>query len=130
MPDQKLIDAMGRYNEELIKAGALVSAEGLKASSHGARIHYSAGQRRVEQGPFPDPTTLVAGFWIIKVHSKEEAIHWAKRIPFEADLHGSGMPGGGNCEVELRPIYELEDFPPSPAIESERAFRDRNTSQA
>src|SRR2546423_4688893 len=80
-PSKELIDAMGRYNEELTKAGALLAAEGLRASSHGARVRFSARGTTVIDGPFTETKELIAGFWILDVKSKEEAVEWARRVP-------------------------------------------------
>jgi hypothetical protein len=98
LPDEQILAAMGKYNEELAKSGALLAGEGLQASSKGARITYSGRDRSVTDGPFTETKELIAGFWIIKVHSKEEAIEWAKRVPFQEG------------EVELRQIFEEDDF--------------------
>lgn len=103
MPDEKLIAAMTRYNEELTKAGVLLDLTGLQPSSKGARIKFSGGKRTVVNGPFADAKDLIAGYWLIKVKSKDEAIEWAKRAPAP---HGEGKEG----EIELRQLFELEDF--------------------
>ena len=108
LPGEKILADMAKYNEELVKAGVLLDGSGLKPSSKGARIKYSGSKRTVVDGPFAEAKELVAGFWIIQVKSKEEAIEWAKRVPFD------------DGEVELRPFYELEDFTPGPAIEHHR----------
>ena len=108
MPSEKTLADMAKYNEELVKAGVMLDGTGLKPSSQGARIKYSGAKRTVIDGPFSETKELVAGFWIIQVKSKEEAIEWAKRVPFE------------DGEVELRPFFELEDFAPGPAIEHHR----------
>ena len=105
MPEEKILADMAKYNEELVKAGVMLDASGLKPSSKGARIKYSGSKRTVVDGPFAESKELVAGYWIIQVKSKEEAVEWAKRVPFE------------DGEVELRPFFELEDFAPGPAIE-------------
>jgi hypothetical protein len=109
MPTEKMLADMAKYNEELVKAGVLLDLSGLKPSSQGARIKYSGNKRTVVDGPFTESKELVAGFWIIQVKSKEEAIEWAKRVPFQ-----------DGEEVELRPFFELEDFAPGPAIEHHR----------
>ena len=98
MPDEKLLAEMGRFNEELVKAGVLFGAEGLHASSKGARVKFSGTQRSVTDGPFTETKELVAGFWMIQVKSKAEAIDWVKRVPFDAG------------EVEIRQLVEAEDF--------------------
>ena len=103
MPSEKLMTAMGKFNDELIEAGVMVSGEGLQPSSRGARVHFSKdGGVRVEDGPFPETRQLVAGFWIWQVKSKEEALDWVKRVP---------MPMmSGEAEIEIRQIFEMEDF--------------------
>jgi len=113
MPGEELLAAMGKYNEELMKAGVLVDLSGLQPSSKGARIRFSADKRTVIDGPFAETKELIAGFWIIKVDSKEEAIEWAKRIP-------NPHPGEEESEIEIRPFYEIGDFAPSKAIEQHR----------
>jgi hypothetical protein len=98
LPSRELVAEMGKYNEELVKAGVLLTADGLQASSKGARIKFSKGQRTVTDGPFTEAKELIAGFWLIQVTSKEEAIEWASRVPFE------------DGEVEIRQVFEAEDF--------------------
>jgi hypothetical protein len=121
MPDEKILAAMGNYNQELIKAGVLIDLGGLAASSQGARVRFGGGGKRtVIEGPFTEAKELIAGYWTIQVKSKEEAIEWAKRIPFEPDPKTGVEP-----EVELRRFHELEDFAPSPAIETHRAVGDQ-----
>ena len=105
MPEEKVLADMAKYNEELVKAGVMLDGAGLKPSSTGSRISYSGSKRTVTDGPFAETKELVAGFWVIQVKSKEEAIEWAKRVPFE------------DGEVELRPFFELEDFAPGPAVD-------------
>lgn len=118
MPGEELLAAMGKYNEELMKAGALVELAGLQPSSKGARVKYSNGQRTIVDGPFAETKELIAGFWIIRAKSMEEAMEWAKRIPAP---HGEGAEG----EIEIRPFYELEDFAPSAAIERAKELSQR-----
>lgn len=103
MPDEKLLTDMGNFNDELIKAGVMVSGEGLHPSSRGARVHFGKdGKVRVVDGPFAETKELLAGFWIWQVKSKEEAIDWVKRVP---------MPMlGGEAEIEIRQIFDMEDF--------------------
>jgi len=108
LPDEKLLSAMGNFNEELVKAGVMLAGEGLQPSSKGARVKFSGTKRTVIDGPFTEAKELIAGFWLWQVKSKEEAIEWAKRIPAEVCEVG---------EVELRPFYELEDFAPGAAID-------------
>ena len=102
LPDEKILTAMGKYNEELMKAGVLLAGEGLHASSKGARVKFSGKDRIVTDGPFPETKELIAGFWLWKVNSKEEAIEWLKRAPFD-----------GGTEVEIRQVFEPEDFGPA-----------------
>jgi len=99
MPTEAMLTAMGKYNEELVKAGVMLAGEGLQASSKGARVRFSGKQRTVIDGPFSETKELIAGFWLWQVRSKEEAIEWLKRAPFDEGE-----------EVELRQIFEMEDF--------------------
>jgi hypothetical protein len=101
MPSEELLTAMGKYNEELVKAGVMLAGEGLHPSSKGARVKSSGGKITVTDGPFTETKELIAGFWIWQVKSMDEAIEWAKRIP---DPHGEGG------EVEIRQVFEAEDF--------------------
>ena len=101
LPSEELLNAMGRYNEELVKAGVLLAAEGLQASSKGARVKFSGTKRTVTDGPFTETKELIAGFWILQVKSKEEAIEWVKRCP---------NPLEGEAEIEIRQVFEAEDF--------------------
>jgi hypothetical protein len=98
LPDTKLLTAMGKFNEELVKAGVMLAGEGLQPSSKGARVKFSGGKKTVIDGPFTEAKELVAGFWLWQVKSKAEAIEWLKRAPFE------------ETEVEIRQIFEAEDF--------------------
>ena len=113
MPDDKLISAMMTYNEELMKAGVLLDGSGLQPSAKGARITFLGERRTVIEGPFPAAKDLIAGYWLIQVKSKEEAIEWAKRCP---NPHGEGK----EAEIEIRQLFELEDFGPSDAIDRAR----------
>ncbi len=101
MPDEKIFREMGMFNEELVKAGVLLAAEGLQPSSKGARVRFSGNKRTVIDGPFTETKELVAGFWIFQVKSKEEAIEWVKRCP---------NPFEGESEIEIRQIFEADDF--------------------
>jgi hypothetical protein len=101
LPTQEELAEMGRFNEELVKAGVMLAGEGLQASSKGARVVFSGGQRKVVDGPFAETKELVAGFWLIQVKSKEEAIAWVKRVPFRDGI------------VEIRQVFEAEDFGPA-----------------
>jgi hypothetical protein len=113
MPSEELIAAMGKYNEELQKAGALLDLAGLHPSSKGARIKFQGWKRTVTDGPFAETKELIAGYWIIQAKSLDEAIEWAKRAP---DPHGEGQEG----EIEIRQLFELDDFQPSAAIDRAR----------
>lgn len=101
MPNEKLLAEMGNYNEELVKAGVMLAGEGLHPSSTGARVQFSGSQRTVIEGPFPNPRELIAGFWLIQVKSKEEAIEWVRRCP---------NPMDSDSEIEIRQVFEAEDF--------------------
>ena len=101
LPGQELLTEMCRYNEELVKAGVLLAGEGLHPSSKGARVKFSGSKRTVVDGPFSETKELVAGFWLIQVKSKEEAIEWVKRCP---------NPTGAESEIEIRQVFEAEDF--------------------
>jgi len=111
MPE--IFEQMGKYNEELVKAGIMLAADGLKPSKLGKRIHFDGTKRSVTDGPFTETKELVAGFWLWQVRSMEEAVEWAKRCP-------NPMPGPS--DLEIRPLYEAEDFPPQIA-EKENALR-------
>lgn len=99
LPDPKVFEAMGKYNEELVKAGVMLAGEGLAPSGKGKRVRFEGNERTVIDGPFAETKELVAGFWIWKVKSMEDAVEWLKRAPF-----------GGGVEIEIRPIMEFEDF--------------------
>lgn len=101
MPDPALFEAMDRFNHQLADAGVLLAGEGLKPSSAGVRVHYEGAQRHVVDGPFAETKELIAGFWLWQVRSMEEAVEWARRCP---------NPHHGPCVVELRPLYEADDF--------------------
>ena len=101
MPDPKLLADMGRFNEELVKAGVILAGEGLKASSFGARVKFSGSSRSVVDGPFAETKELIAGFWLWQVRSMDEAIEWVRRCP---------NPHPGESEIEIRPVFEMEDF--------------------
>ena len=115
MPSEEMLGAMAKFNEELVKAGVMLDGAGLKPTSQGARIRFSGGKRTVIDGPFTEAKELIAGYWVIQVKSKEEAIEWAKRIPFEPDPKTGEEP-----EIELRRLFELDDFAPSPALDHHR----------
>jgi hypothetical protein len=101
LPDEAILTEMGNYNEELVKAGVMLAAEGLHPSSKGVRIRYSGAQRTVIDGPFAETKELIAGFWLIQVKSRDEAIEWVKRAPFQ------------DGEVEIRQVFETEEFGPA-----------------
>ncbi len=103
LPSRELMEAMGEFNEQMAEAGVLLAADGLHPSSKGARVHFSGGKRTVTDGPFPETKELIAGFWIIKVDSLQEAIDWTLRVP---------DPTGAEAEIEIRQIGEISDFPP------------------
>jgi hypothetical protein len=99
MPDETMLAEMGKFNEELVKAGVMQAGEGLHPSSKGARVRFSGAKRTVIDGPFAETKELIAGFWLWKVKSMDEAIAWLKRAPFD-----------GGTEIEIRPVFEAEDF--------------------
>jgi hypothetical protein len=101
MPDEKLLTDMGKFNEELVKAGVMLAGEGLHPSSRGKRVEFSGSKRTVVDGPFSETKELVAGFWIWQVSSMEEAVEWVKRCP---------NPHPGESTIEIRPVFEAEDF--------------------
>jgi hypothetical protein len=104
LPDEQLLTEMTKYNEALVKAGVLLAGEGLHPSSKGARVKFSGTKRTVIDGPFSEAKELIAGFWLIQVKSKEEAIEWVKRCP---------NPLGGEAEIEIRQVFEASDFGPA-----------------
>lgn len=120
MPSIELLEAMTNYNEELVRSGILLAGEGLQPSSKGARVSLSGGKPTVTDGPFTETKELVAGFWLIDVKSKEEAVEWAKRCP--------GPMEGGNGEIEIRQVFEAEDFPAGEWTEREAALREQITN--
>jgi len=101
LPSEEMLAAMGAYNEELVKAGVLLAAEGLQPSSRGARVRFSGSKRSVIDGPFAETKELIAGFWLIQVKSREEAIEWVKRCP---------NPMEGESEIEIRQVFDQDDF--------------------
>jgi hypothetical protein len=109
MPSTELLEAMGKYNEELVKAGVLLAAEGLQPSSKGARVRFSGANRTVIDGPFTETKELIAGFWLWQCRSRDEAIEWVKRCP---------NPTGQDGEIEIRQVFEADDFGPelTPAL--------------
>lgn len=125
MPTAELLVAMGKYNEQLIQAGILLAGDGLAPSSMGSRVTLTGEKRTVIDGPFSETKELVAGYWIIQAKSKEEAIEWAKRVPNPA--------GDGECQIEVRRMWDAEDFAPAvtnsaegqAVLEAEKEFRKR-----
>jgi len=109
MPTEELIAAMQKYNEELVRAGVMIAADGLQPSSKGAKVKFSGGKPTIIDGPFSETKELVAGYSILQVNSKEEAIEWVKKWP--------KLDGHGEVEIEIRQLFEMEDFGPSPAID-------------
>lgn len=122
MPSQEMLEAMGKYNEELIQAGIMLAGEGLHPSAKGKRVRFSGAERTVIDGPFTETKELVAGFWIWQVKSIEEAVEWLKRCP-------NPMPG--ESEIEIRPIFELEDFGPelTPELREQEARQREQAKQ-
>jgi hypothetical protein len=112
MPTEEQLAEMARYNEELVKAGVMLAGDGLQPSSKGFKIRYAGTKRSVIDGPFTEAKELIAGYWIIQAKSKEEAVEWAKRVPFREG------------ELEVRQVFELEDFAPSKALEHHAQLRD------
>jgi len=119
LPDQKILAEMGKFNEELVKAGVMLAAEGLQASSKGARVKFDGAKRTVIDGPFTEAKELIAGFWLWQVRSKEEAIEWLKRAPFQ----------DGEI-VEIRQVFEAEDFAASDPTGELREQEERQRRQA
>ena len=120
MPSEELLGAMAKFNEEMVKAGIMLDGAGLQPSSKGARIRFSGGKRSVVDGPFAETKELIAGYWIIQVKSKEEAIAWMMRCP---------NPHAEDGEIEIRQFFEIEDFGDSPAVEHHKAVGERMAKQ-
>jgi hypothetical protein len=114
MPEDSMLAAMGKYNEELIQAGVMLDGAGLQASSKGWRVQYSGGQRSIVDGPFAETKELIAGYWIIRTKTREEALEWSKRIP---------NPHNEDCHVEVRQFFELEDFAQTPGLEKHKELQ-------
>ena len=120
LPSREDLEIMGKYNEELVKAGVLLDAAGLQPSSKGAKVTFPGGKAQVTDGPFVETKELIAGYWMIDVKSREEAIEWAKRVPFDR------IPNNGRvAEIELRQMFELEDLQdvPDSVVALERDFK-------
>jgi len=122
MPEEKMLADMTTYNEQLVKAGVMLEGTGLQPSSKGARVKFSGGKVTVVDGPFPETKELIAGYWIIQVKSKAEAIEWAKRVPAP---HGEGQ----DAEIELRQVFELDDFGESEAVDRARKLDEQLRSR-
>ena len=117
MPTEEELAAMGAFNEQLVQAGIMLAGDGLHPSSRGARVHFSGDKRTVVDGPFTEAKELIAGFWIIDVKSLEEAIEWVKRVP---------NPTGEESQIEIRQVFEAEDFDMSPELlEQNRRLREQ-----
>jgi hypothetical protein len=116
MPSEEMLEAMGKFNEEMVKAGVMLDGNGLQPSSKGARVRFSGDKRTVIDGPFAETKELVAGYWILQVKSKAEAIEWIKRCP---------NPHPEDCEIEIRQLFELEDFGDSEAVDRHRRLGEK-----
>jgi hypothetical protein len=114
MPSEKMLSDMAKFNEEMVKAGVMLDGNGLQPSSKGARVRFSGAKRTVIDGPFAETKELVAGYWILECKSKEEAVEWIKRCP---------NPHEEECEVEIRQLFELEDFGESEAVAHHRRLK-------
>ena len=126
LPTRKDLEVMGKYNEELVKAGVLLDGAGLQPSSKGAKVTFQNGKPQVTDGPFTETKELIAGYWMIQVNSKEEAIEWAKRVPFDR------LPSNGRTpEIELRQMFEITDFAdvPRAVAEMEESFQAGRAAQ-
>lgn len=119
MPSEKLVAAMAKYNQELAQAGVLIDMNGLQPSAKGARVKFSHGKRSVTDGPFAETKELIGGYWLINVKSKEAAIEWAKRVPFEPHYDRP------QAEIEIRQVFDLDDFAPGKAIEDHRKLEEK-----
>jgi hypothetical protein len=117
MPSEQMLATMGKFNEELVNAGVMVDGSGLQPSSKGFRVKFVGGKRTIVDGPFAEAKELVAGYWVINVKSREEALEWAKKVPAPQEK--------GQGEIEVRQFFELEDFAPSPAIDQHREIAKR-----
>ena len=111
LPDEKILGEMANFNEKMVKAGVMLAGDGLQASSKGARVKFDGSKRTVVDGPFAETKELIAGYWMVQVKSREEAIEWVKRAPFQEG------------EVEVRQVFELEDFGESPAVEHHKKLQ-------
>jgi hypothetical protein len=116
MPEESMLAEMARYNEELVKAGVMLDGAGLQPSAKGWRVQYTGNRRSIVDGPFPETRELIAGYWLIKTRTREEAVEWSRKIP---------NPSGSDCHVEVRQLFELEDFEQTPALEKHREIEGR-----
>ena len=116
MPSEEMLGAMAKFNEEMVKAGIMLDGAGLHSSAKGARIRFEGNKRRVIDGPFAETKELIAGYTLIQVRSREEAMEWARRFP-------APMGEGVDAEIEVRPLYEMDDFKPGPAVERLRELQ-------
>jgi hypothetical protein len=121
MPEDALLAQMGKYNEELVKAGVMLDGAGLQPSSKGWRVQYGAKKPTVVDGPFAETKELIAGYWIIQTRTREEALEWSQRIP--------NPHPGADCHVEVRQLFELDDFEQTPGIDKHRDVQARLQSQ-
>jgi len=120
MPSEEMLSKMAKFNEEMVKAGIMLDAAGLQSSAKGARIRFTGDKRSVIDGPFAETKELIAGYWIIQVKNKAEAIEWMKRCP---------KPHEGDCEIEIRQFFEMEDFGESPAVDHHKAVGEQMAAQ-
>jgi hypothetical protein len=123
LPSEESFAAMTQFNEELMKAGALIELAGLHPSSKGVRMQLSNGKRIITDGPFVETKELIAGFWLIRANSMAEAVEWAKRVPAP---HGECA----ECQIEIRQVFELEDFGPNPAVDRAKMLRSKRLGEA
>lgn len=117
MPSNDELAEMAKYNEELVKAGVMLAGDGLHPTARGFKVHYDGSKRRVVDGPFTEAKEVIAGYWIIQVKSKEEAVEWAKRVPFREG------------HVELRQLFEIEEFEPGEGVEAHKRLREELSKQ-
>ena len=120
LPPHEVLDAMTTYNEELAKAGMILDLNGLKPSSAGARVRFEGGKATVIDGPFTEAKEMIAGYWLLQARSKDEVIEWIKRAPFK-----QFSEQGGEIEIQIREVHELDDFGEGPAVDRARALEDK-----
>src|SRR5690348_8628516 len=119
LPSTEILTKMGKYNEQLVQAGVMLAGEGLQSSAKGKRVKFSGDSRVVTDGPFAETKELIAGFWLWRVNSMQDAVEWLKRAPFD-----------GGAEIEIRRLFELEDFAPSQAVDREREMKKELSQKA